>query len=212
MKAPRTLPRTRRSGAGRRSAGITSSIEEHHCDHVEQNPRAPSHPSVPARGRVGGDSIRVDTPLKGHVFGGNGADAYFAGTAAGPTEISYNGGNGSDYVVYSESTQPVRVSLDDSEPGGGPDGRLAFGDRDDIRSDVENITGSDFDDNLAGSEVANLIEGGLGKDQMFGFGGADTLRAKEGAKDGVIACGTGTDAAIVDSVDPTTLSCENVTK
>ena len=40
---------------------------------------------------------------------------------------------------------------------------------------IENVTGSAFDDTLAGDDGANVLDGGAGVDLMFGFGGNDTL-------------------------------------
>ncbi|GAA2905676.1 hypothetical protein GCM10010517_71860 [Streptosporangium fragile] len=156
----------------------------------------------------GDDAVRLDAPLSGAVNGGAGTDVYYGGTAAGgPSQISYFGGGGSDYVSYQFSRERVYVFLDDQRN----DGRVAAGDREYVDDDVENIIGSDFDDHLGGSAAPNLVEGRPGKDQMYGFGGSDILRAKDGERDSVIGCGTENDSAVVDSSDPTTFSCENVT-
>ena len=40
---------------------------------------------------------------------------------------------------------------------------------------MENLTGSDFNDLLAGSATANAIDGGAGNDVILGRGGADWL-------------------------------------
>jgi serralysin len=40
---------------------------------------------------------------------------------------------------------------------------------------VENLTGSNFNDLLAGNELANKLEGGLGNDTLYGGIGNDSL-------------------------------------
>ena len=40
---------------------------------------------------------------------------------------------------------------------------------------IENITGSDFDDNLEGDNIANVLKGGAGSDVLSGLGGNDSL-------------------------------------
>lgn len=51
---------------------------------------------------------------------------------------------------------------------------LTNGDTDTLIS-IENVTGSAFDDILAGDPGANVLDGGAGVDLMFGFGGNDIL-------------------------------------
>ena len=46
---------------------------------------------------------------------------------------------------------------------------------------------------------------------MLGGAGDDTLRARDGTRDAQILCGTGTDAASIDVVDPAPVECETVT-
>ncbi|WP_210529346.1 calcium-binding protein [Rubellimicrobium arenae] len=86
------------------------------------------------------------------------------------------GGAGIDTVSYASATT------------GGVDARLtgnsiyfggdALGD---VYVGVENLTGSDFRDNLHGDNGANTLAGGLEQDNLYGYGGADTLIGGGGA-------------------------------
>ena len=45
----------------------------------------------------------------------------------------------------------------------------------DSYKNIENLTGSSFDDVLTGNKLANVIQGGAGNDTLIGSGGPDTL-------------------------------------
>ena len=79
------------------------------------------------------------------------------------------GGNGSDTASYADAAAGVEVML----------GTIALqqtgGAGEDLILGVENLTGSDHDDTLAGDGAANIIVDGLGTDTVNGNGGADTL-------------------------------------
>jgi len=120
--------------------------------------------------------------------GGNGADAL-------------NGDNGSDTASY--GSHPDALTAD---PGGGTnDGNAtdgAAGSRDNINSDVENITGGASADTLTGDGNANRLRGGNGNDTLSGGGGNDTLEGEGnddnltgGAGADVFTGGTGSDTA-----------------
>lgn len=93
------------------------------------------------------------------IIGGSGADALF-------------GGSGTDTASYATATSRVGVYLD-------PDRFSSVSGIGDAEGDtfdsIENITGSDFDDNLNGDDKANVIDGGAGDDTIRGLGGLDTL-------------------------------------
>ncbi|WP_052401473.1 M10 family metallopeptidase [Muricoccus aerilatus] len=59
--------------------------------------------------------------------------------------------------------------------------------------EIEGLTGTNYDDMLAGDESANRIEGLEGNDMLLGNGGNDTLLGGTGAD--IFLCGTGSDLA-----------------
>ena len=79
-----------------------------------------------------------------------------------------NGGAGTDTISYSDSTAAVTVNLTTNINTGG----TAAGDK---LSNIENITGSSFNDTLTGTSTANTITGGLGSDTIDGGEGTDTV-------------------------------------
>jgi Ca2+-binding RTX toxin-like protein len=134
------------------------------------------------------------------------------------------GGTGVDLVSYASRTSPVIVRAGDATLFN--DGQ--FGTEDRIRADVERITGttrSDTieapnqsaptvlnglggNDTLLGTPNSDTLNGGEGADTMDGRAGNDTLIGREGSdvRDD-LRCGTGTDRALMDTLD-TSLGCE----
>ncbi|MEO0683727.1 MAG: calcium-binding protein, partial [Cyanobacteria bacterium J06649_11] len=97
---------------------------------------------------------------------GDTADNIFIGGAG---DDIINGDAGNDTVDYSSSIAGVTVNLDTgiaSEDG--------FDDTDFINN-IENITGSTFNDNLTGDAGVNLLSGGNSNDTLSGGAGNDTL-------------------------------------
>jgi Ca2+-binding RTX toxin-like protein len=128
----------------------------------------------------------------------------------GPDTIS--GGDGSDTVVYQgESDQEILTVTLDNERNDGPNGDQ------NIRSDVENLTGGPERDHFVGSDGANVLKGFRGEDELKGGAGQDTLEggadddvifARDGEHD-IVDCGNEEDSATVDSID-TVIGCEHV--
>jgi Ca2+-binding RTX toxin-like protein len=102
-----------------------------------------------------------------------------------------DGGDGNDTVSYFLSDAGVHVSLDPfhllgtGNWGGDAEGDTLFS--------IENLSGSNFDDELYGNDHANqlwgnegndVINGGGGADQIYGGGGIDTV-SYEGSPEGV---------------------------
>ena len=94
------------------------------------------------------------------------------------------GGTGIDTVSYVGTTSGVVARLD-----GGINWGAATGD---VISEVENLIGSNHDDQLIGSAGANLLEGGDGDDTLYGEAGDDTLIGGAGAD--TMYAGTGIDS------------------
>ena len=116
--------------------------------------------------------------------GGTGNDTLVGRTGAD----TFIGGSGTDTVSYSyitSTTTPVRADID----GVADDG--VSGERDNIRTDVENLTGSSSNDTLTGSSANNVLSGGPGNDSLNGGSGDDTVNGDTG-NDTVIG-GTGDD-------------------
>ena len=79
-----------------------------------------------------------------------------------------DGGDGSDTVTYQLATTSVIIDL----LAGTASGDFATGDS---FISIENLTGSDFGDELSGDNSANQLDGRLGTDLIFGLDGDDSL-------------------------------------
>jgi Ca2+-binding RTX toxin-like protein len=99
------------------------------------------------------------------IQGGDGNDVIDGGTGGD----SLSGGAGQDTALYEKSTAGVTVNLNVtlqvSAGDAGGDSLFFF----------ENITGSDFADNLSGNIVTNRLLGGAGADTLNGALGSDYL-------------------------------------
>jgi len=120
-----------------------------------------------------------------HLTGGDGDDHLAGGEGADIID----GGEGHDTVSYSDASEGVVIDLISGVVRGGE------ADGDVLRS-IENVTGSDHDDVIAGDDHAagNIVFGGGGNDQLFGRGGDDHLEGGAGAD--LIDGGEGNDTAI----------------
>ncbi len=102
-----------------------------------------------------------------NLVGGSAADTFaFIGT--GTLSGTINGSGGTDTIDYSAYSTGATVNLNTGMAtalGGGVVGRL---------SNVENITGSAFNDSLTGDAGANVFRGLNGNDTLTGLGGNDT--------------------------------------
>ncbi len=149
------------------------------------------------------------------IQGSSGADTINEGTTSAESENSsdqISGGNGIDVVSYAERHTAVDVSLNSTAD----DGRVNEGD--DVHSDVENIVGGPFDDELIGNEYDNRIlggdgndtlVGGRGKDVVLGMRGDDTLDTEDGKVDRVI-CGDGANDTANSDIKDHFSACETV--
>ena len=119
-------------------------------------------------GDAGDDTVLGSAGDDG-LFGGDGNDWLNGG--AGNDGI--NGGSGVDSVDYSDTA------------GGGIHLDLTTGDVTgsagaDTLSDVENVTGTPFDDELTGNAANNVLNGGAGNDTIDGGLGNDTENGDDG--------------------------------
>lgn len=122
--------------------------------------------------------------------GFDGDDQFFGG--AGNDQIS--GGAGIDTVSYTDSLQGIVVNLDENNQYSNPTSPFdlepsfaiaagsaidGFGTIDTLQN-LENITGSNFDDVLIGNSDANQIVALAGNDLLIGNAGNDTLDGGDG--------------------------------
>jgi len=129
-------------------------------------------------GTTGDDDLRGydgDDTLKGGLGddlleGGNGVDVLIGG--AGDDVLS--GGAGLDTASYADAAGGVKVELGFTE---WQDTVSAGWDK---IGTVENLTGSNYADQLGGDDSANVISGGKGDDTLTGWGGSDTLNGGPG--------------------------------
>ena len=115
--------------------------------------------------------IARDTVIENYIGGfgddtvtANDADNVLEGRAGGDT---LDGAAGNDTAAYTGSDASVNVNLSDGTATGGH----AEGD---TLNNIENLTGSDYDDTLTGDVGNNVLEGGAGADALDGSGGKDT--------------------------------------
>lgn len=133
-------------------------------------------PAGDVEGVYGGSGNDVLTGNAGaNVLKGNGGDDTLDG-GLGADDVS--GGDGTDSYSYASRQTGVTVRLDNSGGDGQP------GENDNIRADVENLTGGSGDDRLYGDNDPNVIVGGGGNDQVWGNGGNDTISLGDGSVQG----------------------------
>jgi len=121
----------------------------------------------------GGDGDDTLTGGDGNdiLNGGSGDDRFLAGAATTDGADVYNGGTGLDVVSYAARSVGVTATLD----GVANDGETGGGELDNVKADVEDLTGGAGNDILTGSASANVLTGGLGNDVLSGLAGNDTF-------------------------------------
>ena len=123
---------------------------------------------------IGGTAIggAFATPIT--VYGGAGADLFNEGATTTVSETIY-GGADIDTVSYALRTAAVTVTV-----GAGVNDGIAA-ETDDIKSDVEIVTGGTVADTMtAAVGVGVTFNGGLGNDTLIGDSGNDTLNGDGG--------------------------------
>ncbi len=96
--------------------------------------------------------------------GGNGNDTLLGGAG----NDTLDGGAGVDTASFTDATAFVTANLSTGQATGTSSGSDAL-------SNIENLTGSAFDDFLTGNAGANVLTGGAGNDELNGLAGGDTL-------------------------------------
>jgi VCBS repeat-containing protein len=123
--------------------------------------------------------------------GGDGDDVLIGGGGADRFEGE---AGAADRVDYGSQTQPVTVSIGD----GANDGLRGGTEADDVRADVERISGGRGSDVLTGDAAANHLLGGDGADALDAGDGDDRLTGGGGADS--FAGGAGTDTVLYNGV------------
>ena len=106
------------------------------------------------------------------LYGEAGNDVLEGGAGADRLQ----GGPGVDTASYQGSDAGVFVDLKYGNTGGGHAA-------DDSLISIENVTGSDYDDDLRGDDGVNRLRGGAGRDTLHGGAGADWLDGGYGVDD-----------------------------
>lgn len=102
-----------------------------------------------------------------HLYGYAGNDILDGGTG---NDVIY-GGTGTDTVSFASSASAVTANLSTNS---------ATGDGTDYLYELENITGSAFDDTLTGDSNDNVLDGGAGNDTLTGGNGNDSIHGGSG--------------------------------
>ena len=141
------------------------------------------------------DTLRGDAG-NNRIWGQDGDDV-FIGTAG---QDWYHGGEGADTISYQDATQSITVDLSPLDRS--PYASTKFGEKAgaaaaDIVRSVENVTGTDFADVIAGNKEANILHGGKGNDELSGGAGDDVLIG--GAGKDTLTGGEGADVFVIDA-------------
>lgn len=136
------------------------------------------------------DDILTGSDLANTIRTGAGSDTIKAGAGndiieGGANADLIDGGTGIDRAVYTGSSAVV-IDLATGKADGGD----ATGD---VLISIENLTGSNGDDQLFGNDVANDLIGGRGNDLLAGAAGNDALEG--GIGNDMLDGGSGTDTA-----------------
>ena len=189
--------------------------------------------AITVNGGEGDDKVVNETWKPATLDGGRGDDVLYGGAGVdsidghdGADTLSggfggddLHGGAQEDTVVYGYAWYRVTADIDDVADDGG------FAESDNVRTDVENLTGGRGADRLTGDKDSNAISGaegddeltgaagddalvgGTGRDNLSAGDGADSLNALDGAVDNA-ACGSGRDSIVADTGDSLASDCE----
>jgi Ca2+-binding RTX toxin-like protein len=145
------------------------------------------------RGRVGADSLN----------GGAGDDTLEGGIG----NDTLNGGSGADTASYYHASKGVTIDLTNTLA------QATVGAGSDKLTSIENVLGSQFDDNIKGDGNANVLEGSRGNDTLTGGAGSDTAsyeHAKSGVTVTLASLGVGQSTGTTEGID-TLINIENLT-
>ncbi|MCR9238946.1 MAG: hypothetical protein NXI17_19945, partial [Alphaproteobacteria bacterium] len=106
-----------------------------------------------------------------------------------------NGGDGNDTASYEGADSGVTVSLATTR------GQQTGGSGSDRLRNIENLSGSEYSDELTGNSLSNILTGAAGDDILFGGGNADTFVFKSGDGDDTIGDFSSAEGDLVDVSD-----------
>ena len=134
-------------------------------------------------------------------------DVERGGRTDGPDTI--DGGPGADTVSYAgrgarDGAVPLPLDIDLRRTGIGQ-GQVGEGD---TITDVENVTGGLADDTIVGTDGANVLAGGEGRDTLQGLGGDDALDAGADQVADSLDCGAGMDRTLNTTAVDVLTGCE----
>jgi Ca2+-binding RTX toxin-like protein len=141
-------------------------------------------PTQPFRAWDGNDTITGGT-LNDVIYGDSGSDTLVGGAgndvlyggssadtlSGGAGNDRLNGGSNNDTANYAAAAGAVTINLASG---------TATGEGNDTLVNIENATGSNFDDTITGSGVANILNGGNGNDTLSGGSANDVLTGGSG--------------------------------
>ncbi len=146
--------------------------------------------------RFGNSSVTLNNVNSLLIEGGDGNDIYrVEGLPSVPTTISDK--KGVDTLDFSAATSAVQIDLSSTKA------QSVLGKSLTIKSAIEILIGSRFDDQLKGSRSGNVIYGGAGSDRITATNGKNVLIG--GAAADVIMGGGGEDLLIGGGIDETNL-------
>jgi uncharacterized delta-60 repeat protein len=161
-------------------------------------------------GNDGNDTIEIGGSgvIGADVYGGNGNDRIGGGagndTLEGGLGADYlSGGAGTDTADYFRRTEDLFITPENAANDG------AAAERDNVRSDVENVLGGHGDDTLTGSSADNYLFGNDGDDTVRGLYGDDRIDGGYGAD--FMSGGPGVDTIDYSARGPDPVSFSGVT-
>ncbi len=119
--------------------------------------------------------VIFDTDV-GNVISGTDGDDYITGNGGDDTiqgglgNDTIDGGKGSNTASYANATGAVQANVGYYGSGGSGSGAAGV----DTLKNIQNLTGSNYNDQLNGDDGNNILNGGGGADTMSGGGGNDT--------------------------------------
>jgi Ca2+-binding RTX toxin-like protein len=146
---------------------------------------------------TGGNDVLNGTAFADDMSGGAGDDVINGGAGddtlrGGAGNDALTGGAGIDTVDYSSAAAGVLAQLNSGAASNDGDGGS------DTLTEIENLTGSAFNDVLVGFTGANVLRGGLGSDVLIGLDGDDVIFGGSGVANELYG-GAGNDRYVVEA-------------